>query len=240
MSTENEFALSVILPVYNAMPYLPIAVMHMLHQDLNGKRLQLVCADDASKDGSFEFLLELASLLGESTAKVIYLDSPVSNITSEADKQLMQLKTLNPALVKTLRAEETSDHPSFADTPPPADMQQLLEKPLHARDIIPNCRQEHFLTVVTYKDRINRGQGSTMTICLGQCQAPLIAQMESDDERESTRAFQTMMDALRSNPDWDGVSCRTKCIGWERPGMRRYVDWQNQLLTPQANPTPPP
>lgn len=226
---ENEVSLSVILPVYNAMPYLPLAILHMMHQDLDGKSLQLVCADDASKDGSFEFLLELAELLG---AQVIYLDSGcLHNKIVDTEKPVA---TLNPALVKELRAEETSDHPSFA--PPPEEIQQLIEKPLTPRDIAPKCRKEHCLTVVAYSDRINRGQGSTMTICLAQCRGPLIAQMESDDERERTDAFKQMISLLREHPDWDGVSCLTKCIGWERPGMERYVEWQNKLQTPQVVP----
>jgi glycosyltransferase involved in cell wall biosynthesis len=224
---ENEAFLSVILPVYNAMPYLPIAVMHILHQDLNGRRLQLVCGEDASKDGSLEFLLDLASLMGESAAKVIYLDQNTKTESSPPTH-------FNPAFLKALRAEETSDHPSFSDVPIPDEVQQLHEKPLKAADILPHCRKEHTLTVVAYQDRINRGQGSAMTICLKHCHAALVAQMESDDERESRTALQKMIQKLQENPDWDGVSCLTKCVGWERPGMNRYVDWQNSLQTPQV------
>ena len=227
---ENQAFLSVILPVYNAMPYLPIAVMHILHQDLNGRSLELVCADDASKDGSFEFLLDLACLMGESAAQIFYLEPTVS---SQA-KIDTSPTNLNPAFLKALRAEETSDHPSFSEVPIPDDVQQLHEKPMKAADIFPHCRKEHTLKVLTYKDRKNRGQGSAMTICLQHCQAPLVAQMESDDERESRTAFHQMIEALQQNPDWDGVSCLTKCVGWERPGMHRYVDWQNKLQTPQV------
>jgi glycosyltransferase involved in cell wall biosynthesis len=224
---ENDVSLSVILPVYNAMPYLPIAVLHVMQQDLDGRSLQLVCADDASKDGSFEFLLELAALLA---AKIVYLDSSLPDNVNKS------VTTLNPALVKELRAEETSDHPSFAA--PPEEIQQMHEKPLTPQDVAQKCRKEHVLTIVTYSDRINRGQGSTMTVCLAQCRAPLIAQMESDDERERMDAYKLMMLALQEHPDWDGVSCLTKCIGWERPGMQRYVDWQNKLRTPQVGHIP--
>jgi glycosyltransferase involved in cell wall biosynthesis len=210
-----------------------IAVMHILHQDLNGRSLQLVCADDASKDGSFDFLLDLACLMGEAAAKVNYLEPTV---VSQENADSSPPTHLNPAFLQALRAEETSDHPSFSEDRIPDDVQQLHEKPLRAADILPHCRKEHTLTVLTYKDRINRGQGSAMTICLQHCRAPLVAQMESDDERESRTAFQQMIEKLQQNPDWDGVSCLTKCVGWERPGMHRYVDWQNKLQTPQVIP----
>ena len=88
--------------------------------------------------------------------------------------------------------------------------------------------------VLTYRDRINRGQGAAMSLSFSHCHAPLVAQMESDDERERTDSFQVMMDALADHPDWDGVSCLTKCVGWERPGMLRYVEWQNSLVTPHV------
>ena len=39
--------LSVILPVYNAMPWLPIAVRDMLKQDLGGEGIEVICCDDA-------------------------------------------------------------------------------------------------------------------------------------------------------------------------------------------------
>merc|ERR1712032_941278 len=37
-----------------------------------------------------------------------------------------------------------------------------------------------------------------------------------------------------THPDWDGVCSQTRCIGWDRPGMRRYVGWQNELLSHSA------
>jgi hypothetical protein len=166
-------------------------------------------------------------LMGEAAAKVIYLEPTAKTEPSQPTH-------LNPAFLKALRAEETSDHPSFSECTIPNEVQQLYEKPLTAADIFPHCRKEHILTVLAYKDRINRGQGSAMTICLQHCRAELVAQMESDDERESRTAFQMMIEKLQQNPDWDAVSCLSKCVGWERPGMNRYVDWQNKLQTPQV------
>ena len=63
-SAETPPALSVILPVYNAMPWLPLAVRDILKQDLHGAPLELICANDSSSDGSLAFLDELVALLG--------------------------------------------------------------------------------------------------------------------------------------------------------------------------------
>ena len=47
-----------VLPVYNALPYLAPAVRDVLKQEVGGG-LELVLSDDGSKDGSFEWILEL-------------------------------------------------------------------------------------------------------------------------------------------------------------------------------------
>ncbi len=47
-------AISVVLPVYNAMPYLPLAVASMQRQ--RGVELEIICVDDGSSDGSVEWL----------------------------------------------------------------------------------------------------------------------------------------------------------------------------------------
>ncbi|OHO81440.1 hypothetical protein HMPREF2736_06590 [Corynebacterium sp. HMSC036E10] len=52
-NTQPE--VSVIMPIYNAMPYLKDAVESVLRQ--NEVRVELICIDDGSTDGSVEFLL---------------------------------------------------------------------------------------------------------------------------------------------------------------------------------------
>eukprot|EP01050_Picozoa_sp_SAG11_P022081 SAG11_NODE_4077_length_2075_cov_3.279352_1_plen_263_part_00 len=62
-------ALSIVLPVYNAMPWVPITVRDMLKQVLpGGASLELLCAFDGGSDGSLTFLNELVALLGPSQA----------------------------------------------------------------------------------------------------------------------------------------------------------------------------
>lgn len=40
-----------------------------------------------------------------------------------------------------------------------------------------------------------------------------------------------MLTMLRGDAQLHGVSCLLKTVGWERPGMQRYVDWQNSCVT---------
>ena len=61
--------------------------------------------------------------------------------------------------------------------------------------------------------------------------APLIAQMEADDERPNATAFKTMIAALRRER-WDGVCSDAEPVGDCSERMRSYVRWQNSLVTP--------
>jgi len=231
--------LSVVLPVYNAMPWLPLAVRDMLKQDLGGGGLELICADDASRDGSLAFLRELAALLGD-RAVVADSEAPLvapqskrarvaAPVTSEATGGA---PSTNPALVgMALRAAETADHPSFRDQEEPEDLRRLREHPVTAAQVAAACRPEHRLTVLRWADGVNRGQGAAMTACLSRVSTPFLAQMESDDEREDVHAFRKMLDHLRANDALDGVSCLLKTVGWKRPGMERYVEWQNSCVS---------
>lgn len=55
MSTEiKEFKVSVVIPVYNAEPYLEECLQSLCHQTL--KEIEIICVDDGSTDGSLDFL----------------------------------------------------------------------------------------------------------------------------------------------------------------------------------------
>jgi len=204
-------------------------------QDLGGEGIEVICANDASRDASLEFLRELATLLGN-RAIVEECDAPPSlpkskkarielPVSSEATGGAL---STNPALLNmALRAAESADHPSFKDQDEPEDVRLLRENPMTAAQVAAACRPEHRLRVLTWRDGVNRGQGAAMTICLTRVKTPFLAQMESDDEREDVDALSKMLAHLRANADLDGVSCLLKTVGWQRQGMDRYVDWQN-------------
>jgi glycosyltransferase involved in cell wall biosynthesis len=126
-----EVALSVILPVYNAMPWLSISVRDMLKQQLDdGQVLELVVAVDGCTDDSLPFLRELAAALGPSRATVEECPPPLFAANGPAAPESKTedgrsaptadglhasgSTSLNPALYQPLRAPATSDHPSFA------------------------------------------------------------------------------------------------------------------------------
>ena len=212
MSSEDptRVALSVILPVYNAMPWLTVALRDMLKQQLpGGASLEVLAAFDGGDDGSLGFLLALANELG-------------ARATDELSTAGGAAPASNPALLQPLRAPETEDHPSFDAAQPGVD-----QRPLSAAEVAAASRPEHRLRVLRYRDGANRGQGAAMSLALAHARAPLLAQMESDDERRPADAFARMLAALQAQPTWDAVSCQAELVGWPRPGMEQYVAWQN-------------
>ena len=81
--------LSVILPVYNAMPYLPIAVRDMLKQRLpDDAPLELLVAFDGGADGSLDFLLALVAALG--VCATDDLISPPNSTAAPTNPALLQ------------------------------------------------------------------------------------------------------------------------------------------------------
>jgi len=71
-----------------------------------------------------------------------------------------------------------------------------------------------------------------MSLALSKASHALIGHMEADDERPP-HAFSQLAAALAENATWHGAVGLATCVGWDRPGMRRYVEWQNQLATPE-------
>lgn len=76
-----------------------------------------------------------------------------------------------------------------------------------------------------------RGIAAALSAALAEARAPLIGLMEADDRCHASR-FAVLADALRPNPTWAGVVSRTTLFGVRSAGMRRYVDWQSSLATP--------
>ena len=215
-----EPTLSVILPVYDAMPWLTFAVRDMLKQRLRSDApIELLVAFDGGTDGSLAFLQQLVEAMGPTRAS----DEPVGTASSQPNEEV-----LNPALRQPMRALEGVDHPSFAG----ATIAPEKCEPLSAAEVAMAARPEHRLRLLRRADGRNRGQGAAMTLALQHARASLIAQMESDDERASPEAFALMLALLEAHPEWDGVSCLIELIGWERPGMQSYAAWQNSLCTP--------
>ena len=73
MAAPPPPALSVVLPVYNAMPYLTVAIRDILRQEVEGG-LELICAWDGGDVNAWEFLVEVAQRCG----RVEVVDAPAA------------------------------------------------------------------------------------------------------------------------------------------------------------------
>ena len=240
ISADPNPTLSVILPVYNAMPWVPLAVRDCLKQGLDeGEITEVLCGDDCSTDGSLAFLVDLAFLMGDrASVEAFDPESKSSTILSISEARAIvdrrskicpsKKKTTNPALTMPARNAELSRQAS--EVVPDSEV-EIIETPLSAEEVAAATHANTRLRVIVPWDDINAGQGEVMTRCLRLSKGRYIGHMESDDERPGG-AFQSMMKELRRHPEWDGVTSQTKCIGWEAEGMERYVAWQNSLTTP--------
>jgi len=75
-----------------------------------------------------------------------------------------------------------------------------------------------------------RGAGAALDLALAAVEAPLVAHMEADD-RSAPDRLARLAAALQAEPELAGLTCRAAQFGARTPGMRRYLDWQNGLLT---------
>jgi len=78
MAAPPPRALSVVLPVYDAMPYLTVAIRDVLRQEVEGG-LELICAWDGGDVDAWEFLVEVAQRCGS----VEVVDAPSPPTTSQ-------------------------------------------------------------------------------------------------------------------------------------------------------------
>lgn len=226
--TVSTPTLSVILPIYNAMPWLPIALRDVLKQNVDDEHVEILAGDDASSDGSLEFLVDVVDALGErgsievvgENGLIIRKLAPydIDKLISQRSKHLVTTST-NPALLVPCRDADFrwSEH-STSDA--------FLSPEQVAMEVGPRTR----LRVLLSQDYVNVGQGAVMTRCLRASRGSFIGHMESDDARPDG-AFQEMLNALRAHPNWDGVTSLTQCIGRDAEGMERYVEWQNEQDT---------
>jgi glycosyltransferase involved in cell wall biosynthesis len=77
------------------------------------------------------------------------------------------------------------------------------------------------------------GPGRALDLALGAARHDRVAQMEADDRCPPDRLAR-LNEALEQNPKWDAVTSRAGQIGHRSAGMRRYLEWQNSLLSPAA------
>jgi len=92
------------------------------------------------------------------------------------------------------------------------------------------ARQDRRLRVITTP---HRGITAALITALERAVAPLVARMDADDISHPERLARQVA-ALEEHPGWAGAGC---CFHWlaasdPTPGMERYAEWQNSLVTP--------
>jgi glycosyltransferase involved in cell wall biosynthesis len=77
------------------------------------------------------------------------------------------------------------------------------------------------------------GLVAALNLAIGAARAPLIARMDADDICLPER-LAAQCDALSADETLSGVGCLVECMSADAEGMRRYVEWLNSVVTPEA------
>ncbi|XRB17275.1 glycosyltransferase [Pseudoscourfieldia marina] len=210
---------SVLLPVHNAMPWLPSCVASVLMQ--TNVHLELIAVDDNSSDNSLTFLRELEDAMREQQAECANchtVSSEVEETNGEQEKDQWEAFFS----MHSGGGDDTASQESRYKPPTPAEVAKLAS------------RTSCVLRVACVDANVRRnpsGQGLALNTALQMSRGELIGEMEADDLRPPW-TFHKLVSALDANPAWDGVTSKLQIFGWDRPGMQRYVDWQNSLVEP--------
>lgn len=246
---DSEPEISILLPVYNAMPWLPRAVWSTLRQE--GVSVELIAVDDGCTDGSAEWLLECAALLAEVRGQPI---SPVTRPRASDASLIADRRRLNPALrlatrsltatnAAALHIEGSTAGDSAAVALAASAATAIAEKAAGAvgkveamspKEVAEACRGYSSTLIVLHSG--GRGQGAALDMAYEASRSSLVGEVEADDESAPGR-FLRLKRALGEQPALDGVASTTALIeaqNHRRPGMTRYVQWQNSLTTPEA------
>jgi len=219
--------ISVLMPCRNAMPWLPDCVASVLAQEglESDGGLELIVVDDSSTDGSREWLRSLAAALeeepprGRSACSVP--EKTESSDARDAPEEAFETET------KT----ETDETP-FTDTVRLDVWEKEKFDPLSIDEVVERRTPGNSLTLRTVTAFGPSGQGLALNSAFRVARAGLIGEMESDDVRPPDCFFE-LRKALLANEEWHCVTSQVKLIGWSRPGMARWIDWQNALDDPE-------
>ena len=205
--------ISVILPVFNALPYLQLAIRDVLKQEVGGG-LELIISDDCSSDGSFEWICELCKEMKGRGLEVEAVDVEDRGVGGGS----------NPS--KAMGKREGADMEVDGGDDEGGDGEGMSAAEV-ASCVAVGVRLVH----VRQKVRTNRGQGETQSRCLRFAKGKYVGFMEADDERDDDN-FSEMVTRLELKEGrLDAVCCSSRTIGWKREGMERYIEWQNTLVS---------
>ena len=235
-ATASTPCISVLMPCRNAMPWLPDCVASILAQEglESDGGLELIVVDDSSTDGSREWLRGLAVALAEADAGASTSDARPQPADARSDERGAphRRRASSPPVERVEEAESASMEGSI---PFPPDRLETWEKekfaPLRVAEVARRRAPGNALRVLAVEAFGPSGQGLALNLAYRHARAPLIGEMESDDLRPP-RCFFELKRALEANEAWDGATSRVRLIGWDRPGMRRWIEWQNAQTSP--------
>ena len=223
--------ISVLMPCRNAMPWLPDCVASVLAQEglESDGGLELIVVDDSSTDGSREWLRGLAAALEEADAeRASTSETPPPNDEARSNKRApRRRRASSPPVVPHVEEEDVKTFPP--------DRLETWEKekfaPLRVAEVARRRAPGNALRVFAVEAFGPSGQGLALNLAYRHARAPLIGEMESDDLRPP-RCFFELKRALEANKEWDGATSCVRLIGWDRPGMKRWIEWQNAQMSP--------
>ena len=227
--------ISVLMPCRNAMPWLPDCVASVLAQEglESDGGLELIVVDDSSTDGSREWLRGLAAALEEADAERASSGSetPPPNDEARSNERGVSRRrhASSPPIVP--RVEEEEDVKTFLEKTRLETWEKEKFAPLRVAEVARRRAPGNALRVFAVEAFGPSGQGLALNLAYRHARAPLIGEMESDDLRPP-RCFFELKRALEANEAWDGATSRVRLIGWDRPGMRRWIEWQNAQTSP--------
>jgi len=217
---------------------LGIAVRDILAQ--RDTALELIAVDDGSSDGSREFLVAVAHLLGERGE--VEMGPVVKRAKLEEPGKEFRAVVVETAAVVVGEGQKEGPPSASSNPPSPRGKHPKLlkleakrkekegneqpcgeEAAVAAAPAIASLSPAEVASAVVGSNRLrvvcasHGGQGAAMNLALSLSQAPWIGQMESDDERPEG-CFATLLAALALHPDWGGVCSSSQLIGWDRGG----------------------
>jgi len=193
---------SVLMPCRNAHPWLSACVRSVLTQ--RDVALELIVGDDGSMDGSREWLVALERAMASRKVRV---SRPRQDGGEDGAKAFEEdALTCENERMRSYTVEEV------------------------ARDAEPRCSLR-VISIDRYGEESPSGQGLALNSCFRASVGAYVGEMESDDLRPPM-AFAALKEALDANETWDAVTSKIELCGWERQGMRRFEQFQNELLEP--------
>ena len=216
------------------MPWLPDCVASVLAQEglESDGGLELIVVDDSSTDGSREWLRGLAAALEEADAERASSGSetPPPNDEARSNERGVSRRrhASSPPIVPRVEEEDVK---TFLEKTRLETWEKEKFAPLRVAEVARRRAPGNALRVFAVEAFGPSGQGLALNLAYRHARAPLIGEMESDDLRPP-RCFLELKRALEANETWDGATSRVSLIGWDRPGMRRWIEWQNAQISP--------